>query len=154
MLLAIGNLALLWHPKAVIFGHTFHLFDVGFGGFNFSWRVAERAWAQGFFPDIISSDLQQFNVAGPAYSLANVMTCFLKLGMTLQQAQAIGPTAEYDPLRDEGEYYADALRKAGVPVQMKRWDGMNHGFFFFPGLVDKATAATDEACAWVKGIVG
>ena len=31
LLLAIGNLALLWHPKAVIFGHTFHLFDVGFG---------------------------------------------------------------------------------------------------------------------------
>ena len=30
---------------------------------------------EGFFPDIISSDLQQFNVAGPAYSLANVMTC-------------------------------------------------------------------------------
>lgn len=62
------------------------LFDVGFGGFNFSWRVAERAWAQGFFPDIISSDLQQFNVAGPAYSLANVMGCFMKLGMSLQDA--------------------------------------------------------------------
>ena len=62
------------------------LFDVGFGGFNFSWRVAERAWALGFFPDIISSDLQQFNVAGPAYSLANVMTCFMKLGMPLNDA--------------------------------------------------------------------
>ena len=62
------------------------LFDVGFGGFNFSWRVAERAWAQGFFPDIISSDLQQFNVAGPAYSLANVMTCCMKLGMSLRDA--------------------------------------------------------------------
>ena len=62
------------------------LFDVGFGGFNFSWRVAERAWAQDFIPDIISSDLQQFNVAGPAYSLANVMTCFLKLGMSLKDA--------------------------------------------------------------------
>jgi dihydroorotase len=62
------------------------LFDVGFGGFNFSWRVAERAWAQNFFPDIISSDLQQFNVAGPAYSLANLMTCFMKLGMSLNDA--------------------------------------------------------------------
>jgi len=64
------------------------LFDVGFGGFNFSWRVAERAWTQGFFSDIISSDLQQFNVAGPAYSLANVMACFMKLGMSLQDAVA------------------------------------------------------------------
>ncbi len=62
------------------------LFDVGFGGFNFSWRVAERAWAQGFYPDIISSDLQQFNVAGPAYSLANVIACHMKLGMSLNDA--------------------------------------------------------------------
>jgi dihydroorotase len=61
------------------------LFDVGFGGYNFSWRVAEKAYAQDFIPDIISSDLQQFNVAGPAYSLANVATCFLKLGLSLQQ---------------------------------------------------------------------
>jgi dihydroorotase len=61
------------------------LFDVGFGGYNFSWRVAEKAYAQDFVPDIISSDLQQFNVAGPAYSLANVATCFMRLGLTLQQ---------------------------------------------------------------------
>lgn len=62
-------------------------------------------------------------------------------------------TAQYDPLRDEGEAYADALRKAGVAVELQRWDGMNHGFFFFPGLVDRATAATDEACAWVRRII-
>ncbi len=63
-------------------------------------------------------------------------------------------TAEYDPLRDEAERYADRLAQAGVPVQMKRWDGMNHGFFFVPGLVDKSTAAIDEACAWVRSVVG
>ena len=63
-------------------------------------------------------------------------------------------TAEYDPLRDEGEYYADALRKVGVPVEMKRWPGMNHGFFFFPGIVDRSGAAMDEACAWGRRING
>jgi acetyl esterase len=62
-------------------------------------------------------------------------------------------TAEYDPLRDEGEYYADRLRQAGVPTEMKRWDGMNHGFFFWPGVVDKATAAMDEACGWVRAML-
>jgi len=62
-------------------------------------------------------------------------------------------TAEYDPLRDEAEAYADALTRAGVATKMRRWDGMNHGFFFFPGLVDKASAATDDACAWVKGVI-
>lgn len=63
---------------------------------------------------------------------------------------ALVATAEYDPLRDEGEYYAEALRKAGVATEMKRWDGMNHGFFFFSGIVDKATAAMDEACTWLR----
>jgi len=63
---------------------------------------------------------------------------------------ALVVTAEYDPLRDEGEYYAEALRKAGVATAMKRWPGMNHGFFFFPGIVDRAGAAMDEACEWAR----
>jgi acetyl esterase len=59
-------------------------------------------------------------------------------------------TAEYDPLRDEGEYYGKALQAAGVATRIKRWDGVNHGFFFFVGIVDKSGAAMDEACAWVN----
>jgi len=65
---------------------------------------------------------------------------------------ALVVTAEYDPLRDEGEYYADKLRSAGVPCAMSRWDGMNHGFFFWVGLVDKAGDAMDESCAWLRGV--
>ncbi len=67
---------------------------------------------------------------------------------------ALVVTAEYDPLRDEGEYYAERLRQAGVRTEMKRWDGVNHGFFFVPGVVDKSSAAIDEACAWVRSLLG
>jgi acetyl esterase len=66
---------------------------------------------------------------------------------------ALVVTAEFDPLRDEGEYYADRLRQAGVPTEMKRWDGMNHGFFFWPGVVDRASDAMDEACDWVRSVL-
>jgi dihydroorotase len=62
------------------------LFDVGFGGFNFSWNIAERGFAQGLIPDVISSDLQQFNVTGPVFSLAHVMGAVMHLGMSLSDA--------------------------------------------------------------------
>ncbi len=63
-------------------------------------------------------------------------------------------TAEYDPLRDEGEIYGEKLRQSGVPTEIVRWDGMNHGFFFFVGIVDKSGAAMDGACAWLKRVFG
>jgi acetyl esterase len=54
-------------------------------------------------------------------------------------------TAEFDPLRDEGERYAERLRKAGVPVVLKRYDGMIHGFFGMYAMVDRSKEANAEA---------
>ena len=65
---------------------------------------------------------------------------------------ALVVTAEYDPLRDEGELYAEKLRAAGVPTVLTRYDGVNHGFMFWVGVVDKAGAAMNEACEWLRGI--
>lgn len=64
---------------------------------------------------------------------------------------ALVVTAEYDPLRDEGEYYAEKLRATGTAAVTSRWPGMNHGFFFWVGLVDKAGEAMDESCVWLRG---
>jgi acetyl esterase len=59
-------------------------------------------------------------------------------------------TAEFDPLRDEGEAYAKSLEADGVPTTHSRYDGMIHGFFGMSGAVDKAGQAVSEAAAAMK----
>ncbi len=54
-------------------------------------------------------------------------------------------TAEYDPLRDEGEAYAERLRKAGVEVATSRYAGVFHGFFGMGAMLDPAGRAVAEA---------
>lgn len=64
------------------------VFDVGHGAGSFNWEVAERALAQGVQPQTISSDLHVYNLHGPVYDLATVVTKFLHLGLPLDDAIA------------------------------------------------------------------
>ncbi|HEV3112064.1 MAG TPA: alpha/beta hydrolase [Candidatus Binataceae bacterium] len=59
-------------------------------------------------------------------------------------------TAEYDPLRDEGEAYAAKLRAAGVPVTSTRYDGTIHGFVSMADNLDKGKDAIKEVVSTLK----
>lgn len=50
-------------------------------------------------------------------------------------------TAEFDPLRDEGESFARRLQEAGVPTRLEQWDGTIHIFLALGAVVDAAPAA-------------
>ena len=58
---------------------------------------------------------------------------------------AVVVTAEFDPLRDEGEAYGKALEAAGVHAEVRRYDGMIHGFYDMGALSPAARAAIDES---------
>ncbi|MEY3796633.1 MAG: hypothetical protein RL628_319 [Actinomycetota bacterium] len=58
---------------------------------------------------------------------------------------AIVITAEYDPLRDEGEQYAHRLIEAGVACSLTRYYGQVHGFFSMSQYVDDGASAINQA---------
>lgn len=65
-------------------------------------------------------------------------------------APAVVVTAQYDPLRDDGDAYAALLDAAGVTVVHRRFDGLVHGFMGMTGL----SAACEDATAWTVEAFG
>ena len=59
-------------------------------------------------------------------------------------------TAEFDPLRDEGEAFAEHLREAGNEVVAHRYDGMIHGFAGMDDVVAEADTAMAEVGAFLR----
>ncbi len=59
-------------------------------------------------------------------------------------------TAEIDPLRSEGQAYAQQLQKAGIPVKATNYNGVTHEFFGAGAVVDKAKQAVREAVAGLR----
>jgi acetyl esterase len=74
----------------------------------------------------------------------------LKAGSFAGVAPAIVITAECDVLHDEGARYADALHRAGTPVEYEDCAGMIHGFFGMAPDVDAAVAAQARVAAALK----
>ena len=62
-------------------------------------------------------------------------------------------TAEYDPLRDEGEEYGNKLQEAGVNVTLSRYPGMIHAFIRMFAVLDKANDALDQVAGTLREIL-
>jgi acetyl esterase len=59
-------------------------------------------------------------------------------------------SAEFDPLRDEGEMYSKKLKQAGIPVDYIRFKTMAHGFITANRLVSEAEEAIDNIAQGIK----
>ena len=59
-------------------------------------------------------------------------------------------TAEFDPLRDEGEAYAQRLADAGVPVKATRYNGVMHGFVSFFEVMQSGKHGLNETASFLN----
>jgi dihydroorotase len=75
------------------------LFDLGHGGAGFWFDQAIPASKQGFYPNSFGTDLHRFSMNSAMKDMTNVMSKFMALGMTLQQAVQ---TATWNPARAIG----------------------------------------------------
>ena len=67
---------------------------------------------------------------------------------------AVVITAEYDPLRDQGEAYGQRLQDAGVPCEIVRGMGVMHGFFGMQAIMPPAKEAWDVAVDALQDALG
>ena len=59
--------------------------DIGHGAGSFSFKTAEALMAQGYRPDVISSDIHQMSVSGPMFDMPTCLSKFLSLGMSFAE---------------------------------------------------------------------
>jgi acetyl esterase len=118
---------------------------------NFDFDTASyRDNAEGYF---LSTDMMKWfwkkYLADPADG-AEAYASPLRAESLAGLPRALCITAGYDPLRDEGEAYADRLREAGNDVAHSHYPGMIHGFFGMDAIMDEAKRAVSEASAALR----
>jgi acetyl esterase len=116
-------------------------------------RHSRELFADGFL--LTDSEMNWFetNYLGPERTHARDPRASPLLAEDLSGlAPALVVTAAFDPLRDEGEEYAEALRKAGTPVILRRFPGFIHGFIAAAGVSRSAREAVIEMAGVTRGM--
>jgi len=80
----------------------------------------------------------------------NPYACPLRAKNLAGLPPALVMTASHDPLRDEGERFAQRLISAGVKVTCTRYEGVTHGFISFADALDKGKAGQQQAADALK----
>jgi acetyl esterase len=98
-------------------------------------RRSRELFGEGFLLSNREMDWFEDNYLGPERAKAGDPRASPLLADDLSGLPpALIVTAAFDPLRDEGEEYARALREAGTPVLLRRFPGLIHGFISAVGV--------------------
>ncbi|MET7773780.1 alpha/beta hydrolase [Nocardia sp. NPDC005366] len=90
--------------------------------------ASRRIFARGFALTRTDIDFYDSCFLAPDIDRARPDVSPFYVESTAGLPRAVVVTAGFDPLRDEGEAYAERLRTGGVPVVLRRFDGYMHGF--------------------------
>ncbi|MQW77988.1 alpha/beta hydrolase fold domain-containing protein [Nocardioides sp. dk4132] len=112
--------------------------------------ASRRTFGSGFFLSSEFMDLATSSYLPDPATRADPRISLLHADLPAGLAPAYVATAGFDPLRDEGEAYAERLAAAGVPVQTRRFADQIHGFFNVVGAGRTARAAHRE----IAGVLG
>jgi acetyl esterase len=111
---------------------------------------SRQAFAQGYFLDKTTIDWMIRHYCAPGTDLADPRLSPLRA----KDFSGLPPThihtAEFDPLRDEGEAYADRLRRASVATRYTCHAGMIHHFYGMAGAIPAARSALNDAAAAMR----
>jgi acetyl esterase/lipase len=111
---------------------------------------SRRALATGYFLDQATIDWMLKHYCPPAMDLKDPRLSPALAPDLCDLPPAQIHTAEFDPLRDEGEAYAKALRRAGVAVRYTCHEGMIHHFYGMAGAIPYARAAVRAAGSAIR----
>jgi acetyl esterase len=116
-------------------------------------RPSRRLFGKGFF---LTDELMQWytgHFMPEDVDPADPLISPLLSSRLSESAPALVVTAGFDPLRDEGEAYAEALREAGVPVLLRRFPGLFHGFINSIGASPSSYDALVEVAGMTRALL-